>query len=72
MQPSGNQTRIQRNFSLDREHVAWVEQRARDEGHGNSSRVLQRLLEMAAIQRDGVEWRDKVREFSPNGKEQAA
>jgi hypothetical protein len=62
MQTAQTDARIQRNFSLDREHVAWIERRAKDEGHGNASRVLQRLIDLAAMQRDGIEWRDKFRD----------
>ena len=53
--------RVQRNFSLDPEHVRWLVRLARQEGHGNASRVLQRLIELEAIRRDGQDWRDRIR-----------
>lgn len=53
--------RVQRNVSLDPEHEFWLIRKARVEGHGNVSRVLQRLVELEAIREDGQGWRERVR-----------
>lgn len=60
--------RVQRNFSLDPEHVRWIVRLARKEGHGNASRVLQRLIELEAIRRDGQDWRDRIGDEGDDGR----
>ncbi len=53
--------RTGQNFSLDQEHVLWLMNQAKQDGHKNISRVLQRVLDEAAIRRDGFDWREKLK-----------
>lgn len=51
-----------RGISLDPDHSRAVDWIADQDGHGNASRVVQRLIEAEAARKLGPDWREAVRE----------
>lgn len=54
--------RVPKTFALDVEHVLFLELDAAQQGHFNTSRSLQRMLERLAEERHGQNWRRIIRD----------
>ena len=55
-------TRKGRNVSIDPEHEQAILWLAKQEGHENFSRIVQRLIEREMLGRFGPDWREWLRE----------